>query len=1187
MAKKGNSQLASPASTGGAGPRFETQIQALFVTMMLTRGRLPYLPGCSIVEIRLQQKIDGFHTDDLIVIARKDDTGEERRLLAQVTRSVDITKSSRKFANAIKNAWTDFQNSGQFRQGKDQIGLITGPLSKTDIRNVLWLLNHAKSQNRSENFFRNVRKTKFSSAAKIKKLEVFQHHIKNANEGEPVPEGEIFRFLRHFNILGYDLDEEDGVVLPLLLSHITQSTKQAPEPVWASIVVFVQDRNQHAGIITPQALPDSIKAIFQPKDIAKIPERSPQHDSKNPEPNWTDDQKTELALANLIGAWDGQNDEDITSIRRIISSTKNSEWRNKTEGLFRLPHSPLKLRRARFWSIEDRSGLWDTLESHILDHHLDTYKDIAVKVLTERDPGFDLPTEERYAASVHGKIPTYSHSLKEGLANGLAMLGTKPDAKHRSPSKAKNTAASAVYQILSSTDWKLWSSLNRVLPALAEAAPGQFLDIVENTLQRSPCPYDTLFKQEGAGIFGDNYLTGLLWALEGLAWDKTYLTRVCVILGRLAERDPGGSWTNRPGNSLSTILLPWLPQTRASLEQQKTAITAVRRECPNACWNLVTSLLPNWHESSAGSHKPVWRNAVPQDWRPKVTHRDYWKQVDFCADLAIDLAARDPIRLAELVDHIKVQLEPFQECLLTVLSSDEIAQLPDDQKRKIWDSLIRFISKNRQFSSAKWALDERNLVEIEKVAEHLKPSDPMEHFQYLFSGRDTDLYERTDGNREQQAGHLQKRRQAAISEILHKDGALDTNRVIHFARTVESPYLVGFSFAHIANGKTDATVLPKCLDFSDQNLRDFAAGYIWIRYQNEGWPWADGLDRSAWAREQVGLFLCCLPFAQETWERASTWLDDRQDEYWLKTSAHPYHEEGGLNIAVGQLLKYGRPRAAMDCLGRMREEKKPVDISQCVRALLSAIKSTEPCGPMEQHYIGELIRFLQSEPTTPTKDLCTVEWIYLRLLDGEHGNASPKTLEKKLASDPDFFCEAIRLIYHPKDADHTAHESTKAEQNNATNAWHMLRLWKVVPGTKNNGDFDDEKFMQWLQDVKRICTKTGHMEVALTHIGNVLIHSPADPSGLWIRHSVAQELDDMEMEDLRRGYHMGWVNSRDAHSVDPTGKPERKLAKKFRRKSESVEKEGFSRLAATLRELADEYDRNANSIVAEYGTDDS
>jgi hypothetical protein len=40
--------------------------------------------------------------------------------------------------------------------------------------------------------------------------------------------------------------------------------------------------------------------------------------------------------------------------------------------------------------------------------------------------------------------------------------------------------------------------------------------------------------QEDAGVFGRNYITGLLWALEGIAWEEAYLSRTTVVLSEIA-----------------------------------------------------------------------------------------------------------------------------------------------------------------------------------------------------------------------------------------------------------------------------------------------------------------------------------------------------------------------------------------------------------------------------------------------------------------------------------------------------------------------------------------------------------------------------------------------------------------------------------------------------------------------------
>ena len=95
MVKRKN--LSNPFSTGGGGAHFEASIQASFVVLMLTGGFAPCLPCWPIVEIKLQGKIDGFDTDDLIVVVENPDNKERRKLLCQVKYSIDVTQGSTLF----------------------------------------------------------------------------------------------------------------------------------------------------------------------------------------------------------------------------------------------------------------------------------------------------------------------------------------------------------------------------------------------------------------------------------------------------------------------------------------------------------------------------------------------------------------------------------------------------------------------------------------------------------------------------------------------------------------------------------------------------------------------------------------------------------------------------------------------------------------------------------------------------------------------------------------------------------------------------------------------------------------------------------------------------------------------------------------------------------------------------------
>lgn len=101
-------QLSNPFSTGGGGPRFEIQVQASFVALMLAGGFAPCLPCNPINKIKLQGKFAGYQTDDLIVFTQDSIGKGERKLLGQIKHSLKITNNDSTFKEAIQSAWRDF-----------------------------------------------------------------------------------------------------------------------------------------------------------------------------------------------------------------------------------------------------------------------------------------------------------------------------------------------------------------------------------------------------------------------------------------------------------------------------------------------------------------------------------------------------------------------------------------------------------------------------------------------------------------------------------------------------------------------------------------------------------------------------------------------------------------------------------------------------------------------------------------------------------------------------------------------------------------------------------------------------------------------------------------------------------------------------------------------------------------------
>ena len=899
------------------------------------------------------------------------------------------------------------------------------------------------------------------------------------------------------------------------------------------------------------------------------------HSAFPPYATWENARK--LAQAGLLGKWDGNNENDRAAIEHF-SGEGYGRWTETLRPDVLRSGTPLVQRNEK-WRLIVRGEAWNALGNQITDEDLNRLEKIAVMVLGERDPKFDLPEGERFAASIFEKQLEYSKLLREGLAETLALLGSKPDSLSScSDGKAETTAILTVRKLLHKASWERWASLNALLPLLAEAAPDEFLNAVESVLiDLDQTPFHDLFAQEGKGpaLGGGNYMSGLLWALETLAWHPDHLTRVAVILADIASIDPGGQWMNRPANSLTKILLPWLVQTAAPFEKREAAIKAVLKEQPDVGWKLILSLLPHNHGVTNECHKPTWREYIPKNWKNNVKMTEYWKQIVAYTGIAVELAKASSEKLNELIVEIANLPQDSQDIILNHLASDKIVKLPEIERLPLWKNMNKLVRKHRKHADARWAISEEIISKIEEVANLLEPESPSLKHRQLFTIQYLDFMDGL-GNFEEQRDRLDKIRQNAIREIIDKGSIKD---ILDFAHRVASPREVGHALGSIdIDEECEEDIFPFILDFTDDTKKEFALGFVNIRYRTYGCNWIDDLLARDWTYEQKVKLLILLPFEEKVWGRVENILPEKHQKfYWQNVQIFFSNSEDNITMPVEKLLKYERAASAIHHMAHMiiRDNCNDFDEKLALRALLQVNENPSEIRKLNQNLIIKLIEHLQESQTVDQDVLSTVEWQFLPLLD-KFSIASPVTLEKKLASEPKFFVEVLSLVFRSEsEKDNTDVVEIDDRANLLLkNAYALLNVWKRCPGTMDDGSFDADVFKKWLSEALRIAQDEGYSGVAQSQIGRVLVMAPPNPDGLWIHEAVAEALNGRDAQAMRSGYTAGLFNQRGVYS--PTGgKEELKLAKENREKADALDERSFSRFATAMREFAKEYERDA------------
>ena len=215
------------------------------------------------------------------------------------------------------------------------------------------------------------------------------------------------------------------------------------------------------------------------------------------------------------------------------------------------------------------------------------------------------------SVSPDGKKREYSGALREGICETLVLLAVHGNNlfRERLGINIEEKVDLLIRRLLTPLTAEKLFSQRGDLPLYAEAAPNEFLRIIEEDL-RSPEPQIyTLMKPADTGLLGGSCpRTGLLWALENLAWKPEQLLRVSVILAKLAERKITDNWANKPENSLRSIYRSWMPQTAALLNDRKKALETLTKRFPSLGWQICLDQFAPGSQIGHYNHRPRWRS---------------------------------------------------------------------------------------------------------------------------------------------------------------------------------------------------------------------------------------------------------------------------------------------------------------------------------------------------------------------------------------------------------------------------------------------------------------------------------------------------------------------------------------------------------------------------------------------------
>ena len=390
----------------------------------------------------------------------------------------------------------------------------------------------------------------------------------------------------------------------------------------------------------------------------------------------------------LVGSWNDANLRD----REVLSRLGRRPYEEVVGGLLEwsVGSDPLVRRKQDAWYLVSSEAAWRLLGRYLLQPDLESFADAALAVLGRVDPALDLPSEQRWMAGALDHAPEHSKLLRSGLVKTLLMMGVHGAETPSPMSPARNTSRRVIRELLeaANADWRLWGSLSAHLSELAEAAPDQFLDAVDEGLGEPEPTLRRLFDREGDSALGPLLHTGLLEALEVLAWSPDHLGRVVPLLARLDLVDPESELRptdgersgvlNRPLRNLKAIFRSWLPETSAPLHERLKVLDGLRESHGEAAWHVMISMLPEMHAVGNSTLRPSVRDWA-LDARRGVGRSERARTVAEIVVRLLDDVGLNGRRWAELLGRVDMLPTAQHDLVVGGLEALEVRALDEDR----------------------------------------------------------------------------------------------------------------------------------------------------------------------------------------------------------------------------------------------------------------------------------------------------------------------------------------------------------------------------------------------------------------------------------------------------------------------------------------------------------------------------
>ena len=890
-------------------------------------------------------------------------------------------------------------------------------------------------------------------------------------------------------------------------------------------------------------------------------------------PEWAADAGIARALIpmTLVGAWRDDSNTD----REAVSFRGRDGYERIEEDVARF----LQFDDSPVWSVGRYRGVASKIDALFAIAGYVTGKDIedffllAEYVLSETDPALELPESKRRAAGLYGKVRDHSPALREGICDTLVLLAVHDNHlfQHRLGIDVAARVSGTIRDLLTPLTLEKLLSHDNDLPRYAEAAPEEFLNLIEADLRQPEPTVLGLLKPAGNDIFDRCSRTGLLLAMECLAWK--HLGRVSAILAQLSRTVIDDNSANKPIASLEEIYRSWLPQTAASFQERTRSLESLVKRFPDIGWRICIGQFnkEGLPQMARLTYRPRWRSDASGVGRALVPN------MRKALDLILAWPEHDHNTLGDLVELVGLIPDEDRSRVLDLIDGWAMSEADEKAKARL-QNRIRYLAFTRR---GLHDLDDGTRERARAAYAKLEPADLVIRHAWLFADRwiefsvsETEEFDMTKRERDNR-----QLRDKAMTEIWEARGFEGVTTLLAFGGL---PDIAGVSLTStIENPADQIEFLLKCLSVSgdpEDRMDSCLQGFL----RSLGDDAREALIVSAAAQANTDLIVRLLrsaPFGQGTWRLLDRFGAEIRERYWREiTPEWNFHSEAELAELIDRLIAAKRPREAF---GAAQWDWSLIETSRLKRLLFDA--GAVDAEQKDRHQldpwrISEALNALGRRAGVAPDEMARLEFLYFNAL--KCSKQGVPNLERRIAESPMFFVQVLAAAFKRddgrEDPPEWKAEDPDRERKFVDDAAYLLARIDRAPGAGDDGEIDSRELSAWVTEARRLCAEYGCAEIGDEYIGKILSKAPPDEDGSWPCLPVCDVMQKISSLDIGWGVYIGVKNSRSGtlRAMGKGGAQERELAEKYRNWA-GRRAFDYPHVARVLESIADSYDKLA------------